>query len=153
MILVAALLLATVGCSSTEKRLYEVTVKNETDHPITIWMTKDGPPEENGWRSPEQIAIRAPGHEERIAGMVVPAGKTAYRDPVQGEFERGSYAWLRVYDGKYSSFSELLSVSSKSVDRVDFALERGKNTLVVKEKAGRIVVEVETQQLKLPEAK
>ncbi len=146
LLMLACLLLGMVGCSSTETRTYDISVRNSTDHPITIWLTKDGPPAEKGWRSPEEIAISAPGHEERIGGMVVPAGKTAYTEPVKGEFEPGCYAWIRVYDGKYSSFSELLAVSAKSPDRYDYALDVGKNSLVVLERNGRVVVEADTNK-------
>ena len=144
----ALVLVAGVGCSSTTKRTYDVTVRNETDHPITIWLTKDGAPEP-GWRSPEQIAIAAPGHEERIGGMVVPPGKTAYTDPMTGEFEDRTVAWLRVYDGQYKSFSDLLSVSAKSPLRVDYGLDPGKNILSVKKQDGRMVVESEGVQMRV----
>lgn len=141
LILTATLL---VGCgSSTQKREYDLTVRNATDRTITIWLTKDGPPYEQGWRAPEHIAASAPGHEERISGVVVPAGKTAYTGTIKGEFAYSTAAVLRVYDGQYPVFSDLLAVPPKSPSRIDHVLYEGKNLLVVKRDKGRLVVEDE----------
>jgi hypothetical protein len=137
-ILVLAGLLA-VGCSSTQKVGFDITVKNDTDRPITIWLTKDGPPAEKGWRSPEQIAMSVPAHEERIAGMLVNPGKTAFTGPITGEFARGSYPFLRIYDGRYDRFSDLLAVS-RGDRRIDQPLDAGKNQFVVRDVKGRLVV-------------
>lgn len=130
-----------VGCSSAKKYTFDLSVKNTTNRPITVWLTKVGPPTEREWLSPEQLAAVLPGHDERISGVVVPAGKTAQRGPVTGKFEEGSYAWLRVYDGQYKSLSDLLSVSRLSPKRVDMPLEAGKNDLVARDVNGRLVVE------------
>jgi hypothetical protein len=133
----------TVGCSSTREYAFDITVRNESPGPVTIWLTKEGPPIEQGWRSPEQVAIQAPGHEERIGGVLVPPGKTASTGPIKGKFEPGSSAWLRIYDGKYANFSDLLAVSPKSSKRVDQPLDTGKNRLVVKSLNGKIYVEAD----------
>ena len=142
----AMVLSLAAGCSTTQKRTYDVSVKNDTGQPITVWLTKDGPPVEKGWRSPEQVAIIAPGYEERIGGMPVPAGKTAYTGPLSGEFEPYTTAWLRVYEGKYQRFSDLLAVSPKSPKRVDQPLDVGKNHIVVREKNGKLFAEWETPE-------
>ena len=42
---------AAVGCT----RSYEVSVHNKTPSAITLWLTKDGGPQEVGWLSPEQL--------------------------------------------------------------------------------------------------
>jgi hypothetical protein len=146
-------LMLLVGCSSSKQYTYEISVRNNSGGPVTIWLTKDGPPAEKGWRSPEQVAIQAPGHEERISGVTVPDGKTASTGLVKGEFEPGSYAWLRIYEGKYANFSELLAVSSKSAKRVDQPLDPGVNRLVVKSRNGRIYVEPETPATTRPSGK
>jgi hypothetical protein len=130
-----------VGCSSTKEHAFDISVKNDSGGPVTIWLTKDGRPAEKGWRSPEQVAMQAPGHEERIGGVLVPDGKTASTGPIKGKFEPGCFAWLRVYDGKYASFSDLLAVSPRSVRRVDQPLDPGKNALIVKRRGTRLVVE------------
>jgi len=152
----AALLLmvfSAIGCSSTRTLTFDVTVRNETEHPITIWLTKDGPPWETAWLAPEHIASRAPGHEERIGGILVPPGKTAYTGEIQGEFAPGSYAWVRVYDGQYRDFSDLLAVGPRSVNRVDHALDEGRNLLVVRRISGRIAVEDEGEGVTMPGAR
>ena len=145
--LVAFVALMAIGCSSTTTQVYDVQVRNETDKPITIWLTKDAPPAEAGWRAPEDIAVSAPGHEERIGGMVVPPGKTAYTGEVKGKFIQHSFAWLRVYDGQYSSFSDLLAVSPRSMSRVDHALDPGKNLLAVRKTNGKLEVISEGQKV------
>lgn len=142
MLLVA--LLMTVGCgSSTEKRTFDINVRNATDKTITIWLTKDGPPNEKGWGSPEQIAVAAPPREERISGVVVPPGKTAYTGVLEGEFEYSTAAVLRVYDGQYPEFSDLLAVPPNSPLRTEHVLYEGKNLLVVKRQGGKLIVENE----------
>ena len=143
-VMLAAMMLA--GCVTARKYNFDISVKNDTDGPVTIWLTKDGPPEEKGWRSPEQVAITAPAHEERIGGMPVPPGKTAFTGPISGEFDPGTFPWLRIYDGKYASFSDLLAVSKGNPRRVDYALDPGKNNLVVRKKGAGLVVESETPE-------
>ena len=139
-LLLASFLL--VGCSSTKEYTFDISVKNDTGRPITVWLTKDGPPREEGWRSPEDLAYTSPAHEERIGGKLVHPGKTAYIDSIKGKFEEGTYAWLRVYDGRYDVFSDLLAVSRGNPKRVDMALDPGKNHLVVKDdKTGKITVQ------------
>lgn len=132
-------LLSALGCSSTTTRTYEVTVKNETDHPVTVWLTKTGSPAEKNWNSPEQLALVAPGYEERFSGVLVPPGKTAYTGPVKGEFYSDGIAWLRVYYGKYDALSDLLAVSPGG-KRIDQPLNLGRNSLVVQDKAGKMSV-------------
>lgn len=132
-----------VGCSSTVEHTFDITVKNNTGGPITIWLTKDGGPLEPGWRSPEQVAMQSLADEERISGVVIPDGKTASTPPVVGRFQPGRYAWLRIYDGQYK-FSELLAISPKSALRLDQPLYPGRNVLNVRKAARRLVVEPET---------
>lgn len=142
-----------VGCSSTREYSFDISVRNASDGPITIWLTKEGPPIEQGWRSPEQVAIQSPGHEERIGGVLVPPGKAASTGQIKGKFAPGSSAWLRIYEGKYSSFSDLLAVSPKSSKRVDQYLDPGVNRLVVKKRNGKIYAEPEEAAATVPAAK
>lgn len=147
-----SLLLA--GCSSTKEYSFDVSVRNATDGPITIWLIKEGPPVEQGWRSPEQVAIQSPGQNERIGGRLVPPGKTASTNgPFKGKFDPGSTAWLRIYDGKYASFSDLLAVSPKSSRRIDQYLDPGKNHLVVKSRNGKIYAEPDEAAATAPSVK
>ncbi len=142
-----------VGCSSTKEYSFNITVRNETAGPVTIWLTKEGPPAESGWRSPEQVAIQSPGTEERINGTLVPPGKTAYTPTIKGTFGPGSSAWLRIYDGKYLDFSDLLAVSPRSAKRVDQFLYPGVNRLVVKSRNGRIYAETDQTPSTAPAGK
>src|SRR5438552_12672165 len=73
------LCLLLTGCHNYESRTYDVTVHNRTAEPITIWLTKDGPPYEAGWLSPEDLAIESPRQNENreIGGVIVAAGKSA----------------------------------------------------------------------------
>jgi hypothetical protein len=138
-ILLSALLATlTIGCSdNTQRRTYDISVSNETAGPITVWLTKDGGPIEPGWRSPEQLARVAPAHEERIAGLVIPPGKTGATGPVEGHFQRGADAWLRIYEGQ-RKFSEILAISHDSPSRIDVPLRPGQNRLKVHTKSGQI---------------
>lgn len=142
-----------VGCSSTETRKYDISVRNEMGHPVTIWLTKDGPPLEAGWRSPEQLAATTSGHNEKLSGVVVPSGKTAFTGEVKGEFGPHTSAWLRVYDGQWRQLSDLLAVSPKSSDRRDFPLDPGKNFLVVKEFQGKMTIQSEGEPVAIPGGK
>ena len=128
-----------VGCSSERDYTYDISVKNDTGRQITVWLTKDGPPREAGWRSPEDLAMNVPPHEERFSGTLIPVGKTAYIDSIKGKFAEGTYAWLRVYDGRYD-LSNLLAISRGNPKRADYPLDPGGNHLVVKDKAGKIQV-------------
>lgn len=148
--LIPWLLLILTGCTYTTTRKYDISVRNETGHPITLWLTKDGPPVEAGWRTPEQVALATLSSDERIGGVVVPAGKTAYTGEVKGEFISTASAWLRIYDGQYKSISMLLAVSPRSRDRVDYALFPGKNQLVVKVVEGKLEVEEEPATMPVP---
>jgi hypothetical protein len=139
--LLSALLLAllAVGCSDTKTYSFQVSVKNATNRPLTIWLVKEGPPAEQGWRSPEQLAMSVPGHEERISGKVLPPGKTADTGAIEGKFDPGTYAWLRVYDGP-QRLSDILAVSRGNPARVDVPLDPGENRFIVTDQVGRIVV-------------
>ena len=55
-----ALLMIAVGCAPTKS--FEVTVRNQSDVPVMLWLTKDGPPAEKGWWTPEQF-LEAPEGE------------------------------------------------------------------------------------------
>lgn len=147
-LVVLSLALLAIGCSNTKTFKYDISVQNQTDRPITVWLTKDGAPVEKGWRSPEQLAMTLPAHEERISGLVIPPGKTAESGVVSGKFAPGVSAWLRVYDGKHK-FSELLAMSPGDPDRLDVPLDPGKSTVVVKDIQGKLSA-VPTRELPTP---
>ena len=139
LLLSALMAMLLVGCSdNTTTRRYNISVKNETSAPVTIWLTKDGGPVEPAWSSPEQLAITKPAYDETIGGVTVPAGKTADTGTIEGKFRPGAYAWLRVYEGQ-RTFSEILAISRGNPARTDVPLSPGKNDIVVKKVAGQFV--------------
>ncbi len=120
-----------------QTRSYDVTVKNDSTKPVTVWLTKNGLPFEPGWKAPEDLAIESPRANEPIAGVVVPAGKTASTGKVTGKFSPGVDAILRVYLGQ-KTFNELLAVNRDSSDRIDLPLKPGENQIVVTDHGGGV---------------
>ena len=130
--------LASVGCA-TRTETFDVSVRNESAGPITVWLTKTGGPEEEGWRSPESIAINFVVEDEKIGGVIVPANNTATTGKTKGKFARDSYAVLRVYRGEMR-MSELLANGKDSPNRADLILDPGYNRLIVTDADGKIAV-------------
>src|SRR6266576_6584350 len=81
-----------IGGCSTEKRTYELAVKNESSKPITIGTIKDGPSDET-WISPEELAISHAREGDQLWGRVVKPGQTATTGEITGTFERTDSAW------------------------------------------------------------
>ena len=123
-----------VGCRTT----YDVKVRNDLKQPVTVWLTKNGPPAEANWLSPEQIAIGNVPAGEKRSDVVVPSGKTAETGKVKGKFPKGTSAVLRVYVGQHT-LDELLAMSRPGTSRVDVVLPRGKSSLIIREENGKIV--------------
>jgi hypothetical protein len=124
-LIVVALLFASLGCSSSQKRIYDVTVQNASSEPLTLWLTKDCEPYENGWLSPEDLAVSSPKNKDYIvSGVIVPAGKTASTGPRQGHFDPEGSAVLRIYDGQLM-FNEILAIGRDSPLRIDLPLPDG----------------------------
>ena len=48
-IVVLALAWLVVGCAA--KHRFDLSVQNATGEPITVWLTKEGTPDEAHWRS------------------------------------------------------------------------------------------------------
>ena len=124
-----------VGCSDT--RTYEVTVRNDTPEPVTIWLYKDGGPSEDGWQSPEDLAIESPKANEPIGGRVIGPNVVATAGPIKGTFDSDANAVLRAYRGAHS-FNALLAISGDSGDRIDTKLEPGENSFLIKDRDQRL---------------
>ena len=138
--LTALLLLATLaaGCAPS----YRVEVKNQTSQPVTLWLTKDGPPKEEGWYSPEDLAAFPEESRPRYDLAIVPPGKTADTENLSGEFPRGTNAVLRVYEGQKELFHILEDLKASKSQHADYVLKKGTNRLRVTESpAGGITVE------------
>ena len=99
LLLPAALLAASLGCSSAHTQTYDINVTNATAGPVTISLAKDGPPYEAAWATPEDLAIESPRYRERGGMGVIPAGKTASVEKLTGKFEPNAQGYLRVYAG------------------------------------------------------
>jgi hypothetical protein len=136
MLVVVAVLVA--GCGA-QTRTYDVSVENRTDRTVTLWLTKDGPPEEEGWRSPEELAARARREKIKYDMATVDPGKTADTGAMKGKFASGTHAVLRVYEGN-PDLAALMSESRESRDRVDYLLTPGKNRLAVVDRDGNLKV-------------
>jgi hypothetical protein len=129
-VLFASLAACGMGCQSVQTRTYEVSVRNDTPGPVTIWLLKEGGPYEDGWKSPEDLAIESPKASEPIGGRIIGPGTIATAGPVAGHFNSDSNAILRVYRGAHS-FNELLAISSASSDRVNTKLHPGDNEFLI----------------------
>ena len=138
--LIACVLITFVaaGCASS----YQVEVKNQTTQPVTLWLTKDGPPPEEGWYSPEQLATMPEDLRPTYDLAIVPPGRTGATEPMTGEFPRGTNAVVRVYPGAKELFHILEDAKAGKEDRVDKTLKKGMNRFVVVDAGdGNIAVE------------
>ena len=128
------------GCGAS--RSFQVEAKNQTTRPVTLWLTKDGPPAEDGWRTPEDLAAAAGvEHEPQYDFAVVEPGRTGYTDRVSGKFPQGTHAVLRVYDGAVTYFQIADAAKTHSDRRADYVLKPGTNRVTVRDQLGRLVVE------------
>lgn len=136
--MVALALMFVAGCAGTTSQSFDVRVKNESSQPITVWLTKDGPPFEPKWASPEEIATERPGGSDTYLGVIVPPTKSGETGSVEAILQPETNAWLRIYSGA-EKFSELLAMSKGNPNRLDIKLEPGINSYVVKDSPGGIV--------------
>jgi hypothetical protein len=136
------------GCAG-KSRSYRVVVRNDSPRSVTVWLTKNGPPDEPGWKSPETIALETLGSDERVAGVIIPPGKAGETGTVKGHFPEGVDAVLRVYLGQLA-FDDLLAINRDSPNRIDVVLTPGTNELTVRDKRGATVVERNGQPVETP---
>ena len=131
---VLALLL--VGCA--EKHTFQIAVRNETSEPLTAGLAKEGGKYEAQWASPEEAVLHTTGDDERgWDSVVVPPGETRSAGPVTGDFSGGAIAMLRVYKGDLK-LSDVLAISRGSPNRLDIALDEGRNAIIVRDEAGKL---------------
>ncbi|MBV8781254.1 MAG: hypothetical protein JO353_07640 [Phycisphaerae bacterium] len=137
--LLALLMFAGIaGCAET--RVYDVRVHNAADQPIMLWLYKDGGPYENGWKSPDDIAIESPKDNEPIGGVLVLPGKTASTGPLKGHFNSDTHAILTVYLGEHR-FNELLAIGPRSPERKDVALKPGSSNFIVSDRDAALKID------------
>ena len=142
LLLVCSAALTVWGCTSTRTDTFDVEIRNATSGPVTLSLSKNGPPYEPTWATPEDLAIESPKLREEWAGGpsgmgVVPAGKTASVKGLTGQFDAGTRGFLRAYAGDLT-ISQMLARSQGSPDRVDVELTPGVNRIVLTDKSGRI---------------
>jgi len=120
-----------VGCEPrSEVRTYDVEITNHLSDPITVCLTKNGPPDETGWLSPEEIAENPMSHDPTRVGQLIPAGSTGRSGPVVGHFWPDTSAVVRIYrsSGQLEDFAALSFGNPK---RLDVSLHPGVNELII----------------------
>jgi hypothetical protein len=132
----AALLLlslASVGCSTEH---FDVVVTNRTSDPVTVWITKDHGPYEEGWAPPEIVAV---GNTEtgRLGGHVVGPGESC-EAKVKGDISNNNVAILRVYSA--TDIDGILAISRGSPDRLDLPLDMGRSDMDVVRQEGQLTI-------------
>jgi hypothetical protein len=131
------LLLACVaftGCSRTDT--FDIAVRNDTAGPLTLALAKDGPPYEQTWASPEELAIESPRADERHAYLMLEPGKEGYVT-LKGKFDRNTRGYLRAYRGDLQ-ISEMNAIGPASTNRLDLLLRPGPNAFVIMDAGGRL---------------
>ena len=129
----AVLFISHVAAGCAPRAAFDVTVVNHTNSPLTIGLVKDGPPFEDQWATPDEVALHTGGLDAMPPwGHVVPPGRTLDSPAVTGAFPEGTTANLRVYRGERRN-AELLAISDPSPDRAQVLLFPGHNEIVVTE--------------------
>ena len=90
----SALAMLAFGCGAPTKS-FDITVQNRSNVPVMIWLTKDGPPAEEGWLTTDQFLAAPEG--TRSPGVRLPPDKTAETGKVSGKFPQGTRAVLLVF--------------------------------------------------------
>ena len=127
--LLPTVMLVAIGCGPTT-RTYSVTVKNDYSEPMTVWITKNGPPMETAWLPPEDIAMmRSLPQGVKLKGLILLPGETG-DTTATGKFNSGVSAVLRVYRGQ-KTLQELFGISQDSPNRTDIELAPGDNRFVI----------------------
>jgi len=120
---------ALTACGPTSQT-YQVSVINQSATPMTVVLTKDGPPMEQEWLPPEDIAMMRNVPDNVTVNGIVVQPKTKVAQERTGKFENGTHAMLRVYHGE-QSMKQMLGISPDSPNRRDLVLHPGQNTIVI----------------------
>lgn len=133
-LMLAGVTFAAGGCSRTDT--FDIAVRNDTTGPITLALTKDGPPYEHTWAAPEDLAIGSPSADERHAYLMLEPGKEGYVS-VKGKFDHNTNGYLRVYRGDLQ-ISDMNAIGPASPNRVDLPLRPGANRFAIADVGGRL---------------
>ena len=92
-------LLMVAGCAATpHDATYAVTVRNEAQVPVVLWLTKDGPPVEADWLSAAQWQLLAdPDSAGVLPALTLNPNDLATLGPRAGRFGGSTRAVLDVY--------------------------------------------------------
>ena len=126
----ALLLFCSINCAPQVS--FQLSILNQTTHPLTVGVIKEGDPYEPALASPEQLAINTSLEALPPWGHVIPPGKTIDSPPITGAFAHGAAAVLRVYRGQFSN-AQLLAISNPSPDRAELLLFPGLTQIIVHE--------------------
>jgi len=117
------------ACGPTAQT-YQVSVINQSATPMTVVLTKDGPPMEQGWMPPEDVAMMRKAPADLTVNGIVVQPKTKVDQERSGKFDNGTHAMLRVYRGE-QNMKQMLGVGPDSMNRRDLVLHPGQNTIVI----------------------
>lgn len=125
---------AVIGCGPTTQEV-RIAVKNDSYEPMTVVLTKDGPPMEMKWLPPEDFAaMRKAPPEARVNGIVIKPGQSVDQTRT-GQFGSGTRPVLRVYRGP-QMLETMLGIGPDSSNRTDIPLAAGTNLIVI-DKTGK----------------
>ena len=135
--LVMLVLLGLAGCAGNVRN-FQISLTNDTPSPLTIALTKNGPPFEAKWASPEDVAAQRVSPSQTSGMTVIQPSKTV-NSTVSGRFEKNSEPVLRVYSGAMT-LSEMLH-AKVGVNRFDLPLSDGLNKFIVHENSKGLNIE------------
>ncbi|HEX2972753.1 MAG TPA: hypothetical protein VHP11_10495 [Tepidisphaeraceae bacterium] len=136
-LLMSVALVSVMAACSSPKQAYMVDIKNATNEPLSVGLIKSDGSAEDGWTSPEHIAINAPQLGDRKWGKLVPPGQVRTIGPQAGSFATGSHGILRVYAGD-ATVDELIAYGRTDPGRLDIHLWPGQSGYMVEMRNGRL---------------
>jgi hypothetical protein len=124
--------LIAAGCApATQERTYAVSVDNKLSEPITVFLTKNGPPLEDQWLSPTQLAAGPINRDNLIENFVViKPGETVGVKKLVGHFQAGTDAVLQIYE-RTGRLEDIAAMELDDPRRDDVVLVPGDNAFVV----------------------
>ncbi|MGE5609447.1 MAG: hypothetical protein ACM359_09345 [Bacillota bacterium] len=134
----AVLLFVAAACSGP-KQGYMVDIKNISAVPLSVGLIKSDGSMEDGWTSPEQVAIHAPQLGERRWGTLVPSGQIRTIGPQSASFPGGGHGVLRIYAGDFT-VDELIAFGKSDPGRMDIHLWPGQSGYIVDVQNGQLKV-------------
>jgi hypothetical protein len=127
---VLPLLLLSAGCVERDATAnFDIEVTNKSASPLSAGLIKNGPPLEEGWAAPHEIAINAPHLGDRKWGTLIPPGQSTTISQT-GRFGSGVSAILRAYSGDLT-IDQLKAFSRDDPDFVEVYLYPGAHHYII----------------------